>query len=162
MLAWTDLKDAFTDSAKSGMFESVRSSGGWMAKLEHEYETSYKATLWNDGHGLCIQHCFGARDNEKAAELAANYVRRYHDLELWPKKPSEKVRNWYLRTCPTDELGDCIDEDATFADYLVSLARCGDAYCYGIDDSVVRQRVMAATAHVMGMKYNDLYDLWRV
>lgn len=162
MLAYTDLKNAFIDSAKSEMFESVRSSGGWTARLEHEYETSYKATLWNDGHGLCIQHCFGARDVEQAAYLAANYVRRYHDLELWPKTPNMKVKDWYQRTCPTDELGDYIDEDVTFATYLIDLARMGDAYIWGINDSIVRQRVMAATAQVMGLEYDTLYDLWRV
>lgn len=161
MLAYTDLSRAFSASYKSGDFEGVRNSGGWYAKLEHEYETSYKATLWNDGHGLCIQHCFGARDNERAAELAANYVRRYHDLELWPKKPSEKVRDWYQRTCPTDELGDLIDWDVTFATYLIDLAMGGDAYIHGIDDSIVRQRVMAATAHVMGLAYETVYELWR-
>lgn len=162
MLAYTDLKDAFNESAKSGTFEGVRSSGGWMAKLEHEYESSYKATLWNDGHGLCIQHYFGARDAEQAAYLAANYVRRYHDLELWPKTPNVKVQDWYQHTCPTDELGDLIDEDVTFATYLIDLARVGDAYIYGIDDSIVRQRVMAATAQVMGLDYDTLYELWRV
>lgn len=162
MLAYTDLKDAFFDSAKSEQFVAVRSGGGWMAKLEHEYESSYKATLWNDGHGLCIQHCFGALDVEQASGLAASYVRRYHDLELWPKKPSEKVKDWYKRTCPTDTEGDYIDEDVTFATYLIDLARCGDAYIWGVNDSVVRQRVMAATARVMGLEYNTLYDLWRV
>ena len=73
-----------------------------------------------------------------------------------------KVRDWYTRTCPTDTEGDRIDGDVTFAEYLIDLARTGDAYIYGINDSVVRQRVMAATAHVMGLEYNTIYDLWRV
>lgn len=162
MLVYSDIKDAFLASATSGGFEGVHHGDGWYAKLEHEYKTSYKATLWNDGHGLCIQHYFGARDVEQAAYFAANYVRRYHDLELWPKTPNVKVRDWYTRTCPTDELGDKIDGDVTFAMYLIDLARCGDAYIYGINDSVVRQRVMAATAQVMGLEYNTVYDLWRV
>ena len=161
MLIWTDLKDAFIASIKSNELTAVRCSGGWMAKLEHEYETKYEALLWNDSHGLCIQHTFGARSVEQAAEFAANYMRRYHDLELWPKKPSEKVRDWYTRTCPTDELGDELHPNATFADYLVALAKDGNPYIYGIDDSVVRQRVMAATAQVMGMDYNTVWDLMR-
>lgn len=160
MLVVTDMKDAFIKSMEDDGF--VFTSGGWGARLEHEYETAYKATLWNDGTGLAIWHWFTARDVEQAAEIAAKYMKNYHDNELYPKRPGVKIRDWYQRTCPTDKCGDLLDEDATFADYLVSLARCGDAYCYGIDDSIVRQRVMAATAHVMGMKYNDLYDLWRV
>lgn len=160
MLVYSDMKDAFIKSAKSGGFEFF--GGGWGARLEHEYESAYKATLWNDGPGLTIHHYFGARNVEQAAEIAARYMKRYHDNELWPKKPSEKVRDWYQRTCPTDELGDCIDEDVTFATYLIDFARMGDAYIWGIDDSIVRQRVMAATAQVMGLEYDTLYDLWRV
>lgn len=161
MLAYTDLYEAFSKSYKSNRFEGVRSSS-WCAKLEDEYETSYKATLWNNGNGLCIWHWFTARDVEQAAAFAARYMRRYHDNELWPKTPAEKVRDWYQRACPTDELGDCIDEDMTFATYLIDLARMGDAYIWGINDSIVRQRVMAATAQVMGLEYDTLYDLWRV
>ena len=160
MLMYIDLRDAFTESLTSGKFESVKSSGGWMAKLE--YDSSYEATLWNDGHGLCIQYCFNAHNVEQAAYIAACYMQRYYDLELWPKKPNESVKDWYQRTCPTDTEGDYIDEDVTFATYLIDLARCGDAYIWGVNDSVVRQRVMAATARVMGLEYNTLYDLWRV
>lgn len=159
MLVYSDIKDAFIKSAKSDGFEF---SGSWGARLEHEFETAYKATLWNSDHGLCIQHLFAARDEMQAAEIAAAYMKHYYDNELWPKKPSEKVRDWYLRTCPTDTEGDRIDEDVTFAMYLIDFARTGTAYLYGIDDSIVRQRVMAATAHVMGLEYNTVYDLWRV
>ena len=159
MLVYSDMKDAFIESAKNDRFEFF--DGSWGVRLEHEYKTAYKATLWNDDHGLCIQHFFAARDTEQAAEIAASYMKRAYN-ELWPSKPSVKVRDWYLRACPTDTEGDRIDGDVTFAEYLIDLARTGDAYIYGINDSVVRQRVIAATAHVMGLEYNTVYDLWRV
>ena len=160
MMVYSDIRDAFEKSTDSGMFEPANE--GWMAKLEHEYETAYKATLWNDGHGLAIWHWFTARSAKQAAEFAARYMKQYHDNELWPKTPAEKVKDWYTRTCPTDECGYYIDADVTFARYLLDFARYKSAYIYGIDDSIVRQRVMAATAHVMGLDYDEVYDLWRV
>lgn len=160
MLVYSDMKDAFIESAKNDRYEFF--DDGWGVLLEHEYATAYKATLWNSDHGLCIQHFFVARSVEQAAEIAASYMKRSYDNELWPSKPSVKVRDWYTRACPTDTEGDRIDGDVTFAEYLIDLARTGDAYIYGINDSVVRQRVMAATAHVMGLEYDAVYDLWRV
>ena len=161
LLVYMDVRDALLQSA-DGYFHSVRYSGGWEAKLEHKYESAYKATLWNADNGLTIHHFFGARNYEHAADIAARYLKRYHDTELWPKSAGESIKKWYEYTCPTDELGDVLDPSATFADYLIVLAKDGNAYRFGIDDSIIRQRIMAATAHVMGLEYDRVYDLWRV
>ena len=161
MLNHSDVQQAMLKSMNEGRFCGVEGPVGWLAGLKHEYETKWEATLWNDDNGLTIQCIIAANDVEQAALRAANYMVRYHDLELYPTRPGDKVRDWYMNTCPTDECGEDIDEDVTFIKYVIDLAKCGDPYIYGIDDSIVRQRVMAAASHCCDVPYNELYDFIR-
>lgn len=159
MLNHLDVQWAMLKSADDGCFYGVNGVFGWQAKLEHKYETKWEATLWHDSSGLTIQCIIAANDVNQAALRAANYMVRYHDLELYPKHPGDKVRDWYMDACPTDECGQDIDEDVTFIKYVIDLAKCGDPYIHGIDDSIVRQRIMAAASHCCNVPYNELFDL---
>lgn len=161
MLNHLNVEKAMLKSAESDHFCGVEGPFGWQAKLEHKYDIKWEATLWNDDNGLTIQCIIAANDVKQAALQAANYMVRYHNIELYPKRPDEKIRDWYTSTCPTDECGQDINENVTFIEWVINLARCGDPYIYGIDDSLVRQRVMAAASHCCGVPYNELDNLIR-
>lgn len=153
--------EALRKSVESGGYYDVDGPFGWMARMDKVGDRKYEVTLANDDNGLAIQLIVRANDDLTAAANGAVLLKHYHDNELYPKRPDECIRDWYRRTCPTDELWESIDVGATFSQYLVALARYGNPYACGINDSVVRERVMAATSHVMAVPYNVLYDLVR-
>lgn len=72
------------------------------------------------------------------------------------------VKNWYMETYPTDELGATINETVTFADVLETLKKHEDVYELLGDevDSVIRERVFEELADLMNVKYRVVYDLW--
>lgn len=71
------------------------------------------------------------------------------------------VREWYQRTFSTDELGLCIDKDATFMGLYDALCEGRDVYEYlDVPDSVVRERVFRQLAAMMGREYDYVYEWW--
>lgn len=153
--------EALRKSVESGGYYDVDGPFGWMARMDKVGDRKYEVTLANDDNGLAIQLIVRANDDLTAATNGAVLLKHYHDNELYPKCPDECIRDWYRRTCPTDELWESIEIGPTFAMYLAELAKGGDPYIFGIDDSIIRQRVMDATAQVMGLRYDYLSDLVR-
>ena len=61
--------------------------------------------------------------------------------EFFPKK-NDSIQDWYLTVYYTDDLGEDIDEDATFAGLYDALKQGKDIYDYiGVSDSIIRERV---------------------
>lgn len=72
-----------------------------------------------------------------------------------------KLREFYIGTFPDDRIGIEIDPNATFYDLFLTLDQYGDVYeCIGIADSVVRQRMFAKLAEIMGVGYGEIYEQW--
>lgn len=72
-----------------------------------------------------------------------------------------KLRNWYIENFPTDDLGNEINPDATFQDLLDALEFWWDVYeIIGVGDSVIRERLFAGLAEIMGMNYEHIYEKW--
>lgn len=73
------------------------------------------------------------------------------------------VKKWYLGAYPTDAEGaDDIRPDATFAGCFNCLDDYGDIYVYlgyGVD-SIVRERVFAQLAELIGVNYDYIYKQW--
>jgi len=73
----------------------------------------------------------------------------------------KQLKEFYLETYPTDELGQEISSDATFKGLLDTLENYEDAYYYiGVGDSLVRERLFDELASRMGMTYQQVYDQW--
>ena len=71
----------------------------------------------------------------------------------------DKVKDWYCKEYPTDDLGKDIREDITFWDVFDCLDNYMDIYdCLGVWDSIVRERVFAKLAEIMEVDYNYIYD----
>jgi hypothetical protein len=71
------------------------------------------------------------------------------------------IREFYLETYPTDELGLELNETPTFAGLLNQLITDADVYRYiGVSDSLVRERLFEKLAEELEVSYEYVYDLW--
>lgn len=71
------------------------------------------------------------------------------------------IKDWYISTYPTDEVGEYINDGITFYGLFYAMDNYVDVYQFlGVDDSIVRERVFAALAKVMGVDYDYIYDQW--
>ena len=72
------------------------------------------------------------------------------------------IRTWYIKTYPADNVGPTLDPTTTFADLWQALKQgsCVYATLGGDADSVVRERVFAQLAALLGTDYDRIYTLW--
>jgi hypothetical protein len=71
------------------------------------------------------------------------------------------IKEFYLNTYPTDELGVELNENATFVGLISEMTRGGDVYEYiGIGDSVIRERLFEKLAESLETTYDCVYNLW--
>jgi hypothetical protein len=71
------------------------------------------------------------------------------------------IREFYLETYPTDDLGLELNPTPTFAGLLNQLIVGGDVYRYiGVSDSVIRERLFERLAEELNVKYDYVYNLW--
>ena len=72
------------------------------------------------------------------------------------------IRTWYITAYPTDDVGPTLNPATTFADLWQALKQGGCVYAAlgGDADSVVRERVFAQLAALLGTDYDRIYTLW--
>ena len=72
-----------------------------------------------------------------------------------------KVKEWYVKTYPSDDMGQEIKEDVTFWDVFNALDAYQDVYeVIGAHDSIVRERIFGRLAELMSVAYDYIYDQW--
>lgn len=80
----------------------------------------------------------------------------FHDATL-----DSNVKEWYMETYPTDELGAEIDGTLTFDEALSAMEGGKDIYdALGVGDSLVRERVFEGLSDATGKSYGEVYNLW--
>lgn len=63
-----------------------------------------------------------------------------------------KIKNWYVKNYPTDELGEDINDTITFKGYWAMTSQGYNPYeVLGVDDSVVRERVDGKLSEILGV-----------
>ncbi len=71
------------------------------------------------------------------------------------------IKEFYLNTYPTDELGVEINEKATFVGLVTELFGGSDIYEYmGVGDSIIRERCFEELAKQLNKPYDFVYNLW--
>ena len=71
------------------------------------------------------------------------------------------IKEFYLETYPTDDLGLELNETPTFPGLLNQLIVGGDVYNYiGVGDSIIRERLFEKLAESMEVSYDYVYNLW--
>jgi hypothetical protein len=72
------------------------------------------------------------------------------------------VKNWYVETYPTDELGQDINPEIEFTNVLNTLDNYSDIYdLIGVGDSIIRERLFQKLSQITGQTYTEIYDKWR-
>ena len=71
------------------------------------------------------------------------------------------VKKWYIKTYPTDELGEEIRADINFYDVFHALDTYKEIYDYiEVGDSIIRERIFAKLSELMRVDYGEVYDQW--
>ena len=71
------------------------------------------------------------------------------------------IKDWYIRTYPTDELGEEMNEKITFEDLFIILDNGKSVYdSLGVLDSIIRERVFSKLAEIMQVDYDYIYYQW--
>lgn len=76
------------------------------------------------------------------------------------KKLSLSIREWYTDAYYHDGVGMDIFPNVTFMDIVKALNERKNVYIFGVDDSLIRERIFEEIAARLGIKYDDIYDLW--
>ena len=71
------------------------------------------------------------------------------------------VKDNYVQDFPTDDLGKEINENLNYLQVFNGLLRGDDIYgMMGVEDSLIRERVLRMLAYLMEMDYQIIYYLW--
>lgn len=71
------------------------------------------------------------------------------------------VKDDYVQDYPTDDLGKEINENLNFLQLFNGLLSGDDIYeMLGVEDSIIRERVLERLAYLMGIDYQIIYYLW--
>lgn len=73
-----------------------------------------------------------------------------------------KIKEWYMKEYPTDEVGETLNEESTFKDLYKALDNYEDIYDIlgGEADSIVRERCFEKMAEIMQVGYDYIYEQW--
>ncbi len=72
-----------------------------------------------------------------------------------------KIKNWYTKTYPTDDLGEEINPDITFWSLWTYMSQGYDVYdILGVGDSIVRERVFEKLSEILDVDYDYVYQVW--
>jgi hypothetical protein len=72
-----------------------------------------------------------------------------------------RVKNWYIKNYPTDDLGKEINDNLSFWSFYTYLFQGVNVYSVlGVGDSIVRERVFEKLAEILGVQYDYIYKLW--
>lgn len=73
----------------------------------------------------------------------------------------QNIKDWYIATYPSDELGYELTEHGTFYDLYTGILHGYDIYSFlGVSDSLVRERIFLELASVYNTSYTVIYETW--
>jgi hypothetical protein len=71
------------------------------------------------------------------------------------------IKQFYLESYPTDDMGNDIKDDTTFLGLVNELSVGKDVYDYlGVYDSLIRERLFSELAKQLKTTYGEIYHLW--
>ena len=72
-----------------------------------------------------------------------------------------KIKDWYTKKYPTDDLGKELNKTNTFEDLSNALNKGDDVYdTMGVGDSLIRERLFGHLSKIKGVKYDVIYYKW--
>ena len=72
-----------------------------------------------------------------------------------------EIKNFYMSKYPLDDLGEEINDNATFIGLLDKIHKGEDIYSYlEVGDSIIRERLFQELSDLLGESYDYVYNLW--
>ena len=97
-------------------------------------------------------------------ELMLEYLEPVKEARKMAKAKATKIREWYSKAYPTDDIVSHIREDATFWGLFDTLDNYQNVYAFifkdSWEDSIVRERCFEHLAEIMEVPYKEIYDQW--
>lgn len=114
--------------------------------------------------GMILVEDDGYSDMEDAMEACDEHIEKLKNASSKVAATmGDNVRDWYMATFPTDDLGGDIYPDFTFSKAMLQLVNHPgeDFYDYiGVGDSLIRERIFAEAADILGCDYDVIYNAW--
>ena len=124
-------------------------------ETQHLYDIEIIDDKYDFSSGLYNCDCIYTRAINKALSLD-------YDVEVEKQSGNDmktKIKEWYIKEYPTDELGVEIDDDVTFEDLFESLDK--NVYeTLGVGDTIIRERTFDKLAKVMNVEYDYIHEKW--
>jgi hypothetical protein len=74
---------------------------------------------------------------------------------------AEKIKDWYIKNHPTDDLGEYLNDDVTFSDLMNALNNKKEIYEFiGVGDSVIRERLFERLTSIYDESYDTIHKKW--
>lgn len=72
-----------------------------------------------------------------------------------------KIKNWYIKSYPNDDLGEEINGEISFWTLYVLMYQGNEVYSLlEVNDSIVRERVFEKLSEILGVDYDYIYKIW--
>ena len=140
----------------------------------------YEITMLQDGIELDSKLIRARNKGEARMIFEDMYLDKYQDefgefeikIELAKNKMADggvvntrqlnkKIKDWYIKTYPTDDLGKEINDKITFKGFWAYLSQGYDVYnVLEVHDSVVRERIFEKVSEIYGVDYDVIYKKW--
>jgi hypothetical protein len=154
----------------------------YLAKGGNVYSSDdmYEITMVQDGIELDSKLIRARNKGEARMIFEDMYLDKYQDefgefeikIELAKNKMADggvvntrqlnkKIKDWYIKTYPTDDLGKEINDKITFKGFWAYLSQGYDVYnVLEVHDSVVRERIFEKVSEIYGVDYDVIYKKW--
>ena len=114
--------------------------------------------------GMILVEDDGYSSMEDAMEACDEHIEKMRNASRkTAASMGDNVRDWYMATFPTDDLGGDIYPHITFSNVALQLINHPgeDIYDYiGVGDSLVRERIFEQMSEILGCDYDVIYKAW--
>lgn len=81
--------------------------------------------------------------------------------EIYNEALNTFIKDWYIKTYPTDELGKELNSKVTFYDLFEALDNYQDIYnLLEVEDSIIRERAFQKLSEITECSYEEIYNQW--
>jgi hypothetical protein len=139
------------------------------AEQESKVENNLEDLIDKKIRGLRIALKVAIKGEEKLIEkriLALEIAKKmsspkFSVSEKMSNLDNNKIKDWYIKNYPADDLKNKLDDKNTFEDLWNGLGKNKDVYkIIGIGDSLIRERLFGHLAELKGVDYDVVYNKW--
>jgi hypothetical protein len=125
-----------------------------------QQKTKYVRLVGEGNTWIEFDKCFSENKYSKGGGVKKRSLMSMANLVVADWR-AEKIKDWYIKNHPTDDLGEELNDDVTFEDLWNGLHNKTEVYSImGVGDSVIRERLFERLSEIYGVDYNVIYKKW--